>query len=262
MVLRIGPAGLGPVKTALATLDLYHAQGFRACEIAFTYGAYIKHEKDARAIGERARALDIRLSIHASYFVNLNASESAKRLATHQRILECCKVGSWLGAQCVVFHPGYYGKAKETSYATIKAGVQRLLKEVQKNAWPIELAPEIMGKINVFGSMDEISHLTRETGSSFCIDVAHLLAREKRVDYPALIRAFPAPAWHVHFSGIIYGDKGEKQHRATEKAEWEELLRHLPRDRDITIINESPQMIEDCIEGLSVAKKLGWDIQP
>ena len=40
--IKFGPAGLGPVKTALAVLEQYHSKGLKACEIAFTYGAYIK----------------------------------------------------------------------------------------------------------------------------------------------------------------------------------------------------------------------------
>ena len=34
-----------------------------------------------------------------------------------ERILECLKVGTWLNAKVVVFHPGFYGKCgKEETY--------------------------------------------------------------------------------------------------------------------------------------------------
>lgn len=257
MSLRIGPAGLGPTKSALKTLESYHAQGFRACEIAFTYSAYIKKEADARAIGIRARELGIALSIHAPYFVNLGSEKAATRAATHQRIIECCKIGEWLGAHRVVFHPGYYGKDKEATYQTIKKGVDALMKEVQHHQWSILLAPETMGKVNVFGSLDEIARLVNDTGCSFCIDFAHLLARDKHVDYTRVAQLFPQKEWHVHFSGITYGDKGEKSHKPTEKEAWKDLLTHVPRDRVITLVNESPTMIDDCVEGLTIAQKQG-----
>ena len=64
MTIKVGPAGLGPVKTAMNVLEQYHKLGFRACEIAFTYGPYIKNESDAREIGKKAKELGIVLSIH------------------------------------------------------------------------------------------------------------------------------------------------------------------------------------------------------
>jgi len=98
-----GPAGLGPVKTAIETLESYSKKGLKACEVAFTYSAYIKNKKDAEKIGKRAKELGIELSIHASYFVNLNSAEKEKIEASKVRILKCCEVGEWLGAKVVVF---------------------------------------------------------------------------------------------------------------------------------------------------------------
>ena len=254
--IKFGPAGLGPIKTAEQVLEEYYKSGIKACEIAFTYSIYIKNKEDADRIGKKAESLGIDLSIHAPYWLNLNSSENAKREATKQRILECCKVGNWLEAKRVVFHPGYYGKNREKAYETIKEGIIDILKEVKKRNWKIKLAPETMGKINVFGSLDEISKLAKETGCSFCIDFAHVLAREKKVDYEKIEKLFPQEKWHCHFSGIVYGEKGEKHHKTTEREEWENLLKNLPKDKEITIINESPTMLEDSAEGIRLAKKL------
>ncbi len=256
MAIRFGPAGLGSIKDAEKVLEEYHKLGLKACEVAFTYSIYIKNKEDAFRIGQKARELDISLSIHAPYWVNLNSAEKAKREATKKRILDCCEVGEWLGARTVVFHPGYYGENREKSYEIIKEGVLELMKIKKEKGWKIEIAPETMGKINVFGSVEEISALVKETGCSFCIDFAHILAREKRVDYSKIEKLFPWKMWHVHFSGIIYGEKGEKRHRETKKEEWRELLKNLPRDKEIVIINESPAMIEDSVEGARILDKL------
>ena len=256
MMIKIGPAALGPVKTAEQVLQEYHKKGFRACEIAFTYSVYIKSKDDALRIGKKAKQLGIDLSIHAPYFVNLNSAEKAKREATKQRILKCCDIGELLGAKRVVFHPGYYGKNKEEAYNAIKQGIKEMMEIKNKKGWKIKLAPETMGKVNVFGSVEEISRLVKDTGCDFCIDFAHILARDKKVDYEKVKELFPQKEWHVHFSGIVYGDKGERHHRTTEKKEWEELLKNLPKNKDITIVNESPTLIEDCIEGLKIKSKL------
>ena len=44
MPVKFGPAGLGKVKDAISNLKTYQNLGLKACEIAFTYGAYIKKE--------------------------------------------------------------------------------------------------------------------------------------------------------------------------------------------------------------------------
>jgi deoxyribonuclease-4 len=121
MSIKFGPAGLGSVKEAVSNLEEYHKLGLRACEIAFTYGVYIKDKKDAEAIGKKAKELGISLSIHAPYWVNLNSQEKEKVEKTKERILKCLEAGTWLQAKTVVFHPGYYEKSsKEETYENVK----------------------------------------------------------------------------------------------------------------------------------------------
>lgn len=250
--IRFGPAGLGPVKEALKNLEEYHRLGFTTCEIAFTYGPYIKEEADARRIGEKAKDLGIELRIHAPYFVNLNAEEKEKRGASRGRIMACLKVGTWLGAKIVVFHPGYYGKgSRENAYDTIKEQVLKLQEERTEKGYTPELAPETMGKVNVFGSIEEISQLVKDTGCTACIDFAHILARDKDYRFKDTLAAFRGlKKLYLHFSGIEYNEKGERKHLPTKKEEWDALLNHLPKNKEISIVNESPRMVEDSVEGL------------
>ena len=115
----------------------------------------------------------------------------------------------------------------------IKNAIIDLMKEVKKNKWKVKLAPETMGKVNVFGSIDEIARLVEDTGCSFCIDFAHILAREKDVDYEKVKRLFGKhDKWHCHFSGIEYGEKGERKHLKTPIASWKELIKNLPKDKE------------------------------
>ena len=256
MAIKFGPAGLGSVADAEKVLEQYKKFGFKICEIAFTYSVYIKKE-DAKRIGKKAKELGIDLTIHASYFINLNSSEKEKVEASKKRILKCCEIGEELGVKRVVFHPGYYGKmSKEETYKNIKKQIKEILERIQKNNWKIKISPETMGKVNVFGSPEEISQLVKDTGCDFCIDFAHILAREKKVDYGKIKKLFPQEYWHCHFSGIVYGEKGEKHHKSTEKKEWGELLENLPKDKEISIVCESPTLIEDSIEGMSIYEKL------
>jgi|SRR3989338_3025367 len=271
-MIKFGPAGLGSVATAEKVLEQYKKLGFKICEIAFTYSIYIKNQ-EAKKIGKKAKELGIDLSIHAPYFVNLNSDERQKREATKKRILKCCEIGEELGAKIVVFHPGYYGKMlkqkaqpsadllkcnqiKKKTYENIKKQIKEMMNYLKEKKYKIKLAPETMGKVNVFGSAEEISKLSKETGCEFCIDFAHILAREKKIDFEKIKKLFPQKNWHCHFSGIEYGEKGEKRHKNTITKEWLNLLQNLPKDKEINIICESPSLIEDSVNGIRIWEKL------
>lgn len=260
-MIRFGPAGLGGAKEAVSNLQMYKEKGISACEIAFTYGVYIK-EGDAVEIGRAAKKLGIKLSIHAPYWINLNSAERRKVEESRKRILDCCRIGDALGAEMVVFHPGYYGKiGKEETYQNIKKQVAEIVKEIKSHKWGVNIAAETTGKVNVFGSVDEILRLVNETGCSFCIDFAHIRAREKTIDYKGILEKFKSHgSIHIHFSGIEYGEKGEKRHVLTPESEIRELLKNLqenlPKSKDVVVINESPNPVGDSIKAISMQKSL------
>ena len=257
--IRFGPAGLGGVKEAIENLRKYKELGLEACEISFTYGAYIKNKEDAMAIGNEAKKLGIKLSIHAPYWINLNSAEPDKVKKSKQRILESCKIGTWLQATKIVFHPGYYGKiSKEETYEKIKTEINDLQESLKEKAYTVKLAPETTGKVNVFGSIQEIRKLVDDTKCSFCIDFAHILARYGSYNFDEIKKNFDKfKEWHIHFSGIEYGEKGEKRHLRLEEKEIKKVLENLnsEKKKDITIISESPSPVEDSIMSLKVYKK-------
>ncbi len=253
MTIRFGPAGLGGRKEAIGNLQEFKKKGISACEIAFTYSVYLRPE-DARPIGKEAKKLNIKLSIHAPYWINLNSVEKKKIEQSKKRILDSCEIGHILGAYRIVFHPGYYGKSdKEETFQNIKKAIQEIQAEIRKNKWKTKLAPETTGKKNVFGSVDEILRLVNETRCAFCIDFAHVLAREKKINYSGILKKFGKhKQLHLHFSGIEFNDKGEKRHKVTPTNKLRELIRNLPRNKDIVVINESPSPLEDSVKGILI----------
>lgn len=263
MNIAFGPAGLGSVKDAAMTLRDYHDKGFKACEIAFTYGPYIKTREDAEAIGKLAKELGIAPSIHAHYWINLNSEDEEKIAKSKKRILDCLKVGTFLGAHRVVFHPGFYSKNsqanfdKQKTYEKIKKAILELQELRSERGYTPQLAPETTGKVNVFGSIEEIAQLVRDTQCSFCIDFAHILAREKDYSFERVARAFgDFSHWHLHFSGINYGEKGERNHIATKEDELSEVLNNLPSNKTYTIINEASDPVADSIKSLALFRSL------
>lgn len=255
MTIKFGPAGIGGIKEIPQILQMYQEVGIKAAEIPFTYQVWIKDKETAKKIKKAAEESKINLSIHAPYFINLNSKEKDKIEASKKRIIKCCEVASWLDAKKVIFHCGYYGKmSKEETYENIKKIILEIQETIKKNNWNVELCPEIMGKKNVFGSIDEISKLSEEIKCGFCIDLAHTLARYGSYNMEILKKKFPQKKWHCHFSGIEYGDKGEKKHILTEEKEIKKIISILPKDKEITIINESPSPIEDSILSIRLNK--------
>ncbi len=257
MAIKLGPAGIGQVKNIEETFKSYNECGIKAAEIPFTYGVYIKKDEDIRRVREAAEIFDIRLSIHAPYWINLNSKDKNKIEKSKERILKCCEVGEKLGVKVVVFHAGYYsGMDEEESYQNIKNAILEMQDIIKKKGWRIEIAPETMGKNNVFGSFEQIYRLYKETNCSFCIDFAHILARDKKVDYEKIKKLFTKERWHCHFTGIVYGDKGEKYHKKTEREDWEKLFKELRKinNKEIVIINEAPEPVTDTIEGINILK--------
>ena len=83
-MIRIGPggtAGLG-YETGIKRLN---ELGLTALEIEFTHGVNMSNST-AKIIGDLAKKANISLSIHAPYFINLNAVEKPKLYASINRI--------------------------------------------------------------------------------------------------------------------------------------------------------------------------------
>lgn len=255
---RFGPAGIGGVKEAPKNLERYNKQNLGAAEIPFTYQVWMNNNQ-AKQIGKIAKKFNIKLSIHAPYYINLASHDKKKIEASKKRILNCCERGHYLGAKNIVFHAGYYGKhSKEECYQIIKKQIQEIQKVIRQKKWKVKLAPETTGKKSQFGSLDELLKLIRQAGCFFCIDFAHLLAREGKINYKEIFEKIKKFSHiHSHFSGIEFSSKGERRHKVTPEKKLRELLKWIKRyNLSITIINESPQPYKDSLKSLKIWKSL------
>jgi len=257
-MIRVGPTGIGGTAEAEDNLKEYKKFGFRASEVLFTYGVYIKSNKDAKRIGDAAKRLGIMLSVHAPYYVNLASYDKPKILASRKRILSSCEKAHYLGAKYVVFHAAFYGKRSgEETYEMVKKAIIKMQKVIKQKKWNVKLAPETTGKKSQFGSLDELLKLRKETGCSICIDFAHLYARDiGKIDYDDVFKKLKSLKHiHAHFSGVEYGKKGERRHLVTPIARIKELIKFIKKYKaDITIINESPDPVGDCVKTLKILK--------
>jgi len=251
--IKFGPGGLGGAKEAEKNLEKMAKAGLTACEISFVHSVYLKKE-DAKRIGERAKKLGIELSIHASYYINLNAKGKDKIEATKKRVLDCCESANYLQCKKVIIHPGYYlGDTSEEAIQNVIKIINELQAIIKKKKWDMELCLETMGKNNVFGSIQEIASVVKSTNCSFCIDFAHILARYKNYNLEEISESFPQKTWHCHFSGIEYGENGERKHLKTNQRDWKKILDFIKKnDKNATIICESPEPFIDSVQGMNL----------
>lgn len=258
MKVKLGPggtAGLGNIEG----IKYAKEHELAALECEFTYGVSMANEA-ARQIGALAKQLNIDLSVHAPYYINLVSEEKKKIEASKIRILQSCERAHYLNAKYVVFHAAFYGKhSKEETFALVKKEIEEMQKTIKQKKWDVALAPELTGKHSAFGDPDELIRLSKETGCAFCIDFAHWKARNNGdPKYDELFKKLKGiKHLHSHFSGIDYTPKGERKHKITEEKDIKELLSYVKKyDADITIINESPDPFGDSIKTKRILDKM------
>ncbi len=255
-MIKVGPAGssgLGNLKGVSKVAEM----GLDCMEVEFTYGVRMDL-KTAKEVGALAKQKGIVLSVHAPYYINLASDEKEKFVASKKRILDACERAQAMGAQNVTFHAGFYQKrTPEKTYLLIQKALTDLKKTILQKRWQVALCPEVTGKPSQFGSLEELLQLKKETGCGLTVDFSHLYARHRGdVDYGRILNKLPKK-FHAHFSGIEYGDKGEKKHIRTTERFFEPLAKELAgRDLDITIINESPSPYEDAAMMKEVLQRL------
>ena len=255
-MIKVGPAGssgLGNLKGVSKAAEM----GLDCMEVEFTYGVRMDLET-AENVGALAKEKDIVLSVHAPYYINLASEEEEKFLASKQRILDSCERANAMGARNVTFHAGFYqNRTHENTYHLIKKAIAGLKKSISQNQWQVTLCPEVTGKPSQFGSLEELLRLKEETGCGLTVDFSHLYARHRGdIDYGRILNKLPKE-FHAHFSGIEYGDKGERRHIRTTESFFMPLANELVRrELDITIISESPRPYEDAAMMQKVVKRL------
>jgi len=264
--LRFGPAGI-PLRakarsTKQGVLEV-KALGLDAMEIEFVRRISLT-EQSAREVAAIARELDVALTVHAPYYVNLASPDKSKAEASAQRVYQSAVIGYAAGAWSVCFHAAYYmGKGSEEVYSIVKEALKGIIAKLKDEGVEIWLRPETTGSPTEFGTLDELLKLSSELEMVMpVIDFAHLHARsngafnsyEEFSDVLSRIEdALGREAlgnMHIHVSGIEYGEKGEVRHLNLQESdlEYEDLVRAL-KDFNVkgVLISESPNLEEDAL---------------
>jgi deoxyribonuclease-4 len=236
--------------------------GLGCMEIEFVQGVKMG-EAGARLVAETAAREGVKLSAHGPYFINLNAHEPEKIVASQERILQTARIGAICGAESIVFHAAYYlGDPPEKTYNTVKKYLAEVMSQLKRENNRVWVRPEVMGKPSEFGTVDEILSLCTELeGVGICVDFAHWHARSggfnSYLEFTSVLQQIKQRLgdeglnnMHIHVSGIAYGNKGEKKHLNLQESDLQyvELLRAL-KDFDARglLICESPNLEVDAL---------------
>ncbi|MFH0929309.1 MAG: TIM barrel protein [Candidatus Aenigmatarchaeota archaeon] len=272
MKIRIGSSGI-PLSckggSSAEGVKCISELGLDAMEVAFTHGVYMQIPA-AKEFGKVAKELDVELSVHAPYYINLASEKNDVIKASKKRILDSLHRGEAMGATVVVVHGGYYGKDKENAIEMITDACQEISDSIEKNNWKIKLGLETMGKQKSFGTLDEIIPISKKIKNVIpYLDVAHIYAGNAgKIDYKEIfdkLKVLKLKKYDSHFSGINYsvvspGKGNEKNHVPMAEAgpDFKDFAKEiLKRKIDITLISESPVLEQDALVMKGIFEKLG-----
>ena len=199
-------------------------------EYSFGRGVNMSRQK-AREIGQAFIDNGVELSVHAPYFINFAGVDEEKLNNSYGYLLSSLEFAKIMGAKRVVFHPSTQGKL--TRDEAVKLTEERLNILAQKiviNGFDdLIICPETMGKSAQIGTTFEIANFCNIAEFFYpAVDFGHVNSRTqgslKSVqDYLNIFDEIESVCgfkklneMHVHFSKIMYGDKGEIKHLTFE----------------------------------------------
>lgn len=215
-------------------------------------------EKTCEAIKTAAMDSDVELSVHAPYYINLNADDE-EWPKSRKRLMDAAHFGNLAGATDIIFHPGsYFEREPELVLKTAIPRLEGCVEELRSSGNGVILRPETMGKGALLGSLEDTLAMSQEIeGVEPCVDFAHLHARmgdgsintysewkEALEAYRDALGDQALKRLHCHLSGIEYGPKGERKHLFIHDSDLDlEALLTALRDMDCSgrILCESPE---------------------
>lgn len=229
---------------------------------AFEYqcGRGVKISDDsAKDFGKLAKEKNIRLSIHAPYYISLSSTEKEKRDNSINYILAALNAAKHMGADRIVIHSGSCGKITRAEALELATGtLKQAVKAADQNGFQdIHLCPETMGKVKQLGNIDEVIKLclideriipTIDFGHVNAMSLGQYNSKESIAEIFDKIHnklgEYRAKNFHAHYSRIEYTRAGEKRHHTMAEEEFEpdfDPIAELIAERNLTprIICES-----------------------
>ena len=242
--------------------------GLEAMEVEFVRGVRMK-EHFAKKVKLASDKFDIRLSVHAPYYINLASNEKEKLEASKKRILASARIGNLMNARIIVIHPGFYMEnTKEETYETMENSLSEIREILDSENNNIILGIETMGRQKQFGTLNEVINLSLDIEKTLpVIDFGHIHARgsgclKTQDDFAEIFNKIEDVIGkihlHSHLSGVFYKGGNERHHLPIDSNEpdYSLLAREIAeRKGDITVISESPNIEADALKFKEMVEK-------
>ncbi len=236
MQIKFGPAGMcemasaEKIKSTEKLMPWLKEKGLNAFEYQCGRGVRLSAEK-AEVIKIAAENAGISVSLHAPYFISLASAEEEKRINSVEYIRQSAEAVNMLGGNRIVVHPGGLSKMKrEEARALACKTLLKAQNTLDDNGLSdIHICPEVMGKINQLGDLDDVIAFCRLDERFIpCVDFGHLNSRtggslRAYEDYINVLNilsnelgAERIKNMHIHFSKIEYSKGGEVRHLTFE----------------------------------------------
>ena len=248
---------------SVGAIEFSNSVGLDTMELGWVQSVRVT-EATCAAIKAASEEHGVALSIHAPYFINLNANDE-EWPKSRKRLMDAAHYGYLAGATDIIFHPGSYFAADPLE--VLKVALPRLqgcVDELKKKNVKVNLRPETMGKSAMLGSFEDTLAISAAMELVLpCLDFAHLHARpgdgtmNTYEEWSRLLEQYGKALGdkslrnlHIHLSGIEYGPKGEKNHLKLADADLDlkALFKALNKfGCGGRILCESPIMEEDAL---------------
>ncbi|MCA9397322.1 TIM barrel protein [candidate division WWE3 bacterium] len=253
-------------KTFINGLTKVKELGLDGIEVPFGRGIFMKKQEQIDEATKVAKELQLSLTIHAPYYINLNAKEQEKIDASIERIMQSARIGNQIGASSVCFHAGYtLGNDPKDVIINMRKSLDVLSSMLKDEGITLDIRPETAGKLTQMGNLEETLALCHGYEQiKPCIDFAHLMATSngKINDYNSFCTILETiksergesalKDMHIHAGSVAFGEKGEIKALNLDDPKsifnYEELLRAL-LDYDVEgwIVAETPNVEEGAL---------------
>jgi len=215
---------------------------------------------ELKELGEIAKDLDLRLSVHTPYYMDLLGDEDIS-----EKCLENIKFGALiaheLGADMLVTHLGFYHDYSTDQAIKLMTEKIKIVRDwINRNKLNVQIGLETSGHQLVFGRLDEILAICRKLpGVVPVLNFALIHAREngslkRKEDFQDIFdrvrKIIKTNEFYTHFSGIEHEGGNEKRFTPIKKGDmkFEPLAECLlDNDFEVTIISSSPLLEHDAM---------------
>lgn len=196
-----------------------------AYEYAFNKGVRITDEKAVK-LREIFEKHGIELSVHGPYYINLANPDEMMADKSKGYIIDSLNKMKLLGAKKLVFHPGSLTKSsREDAFNLVMKRLKELTHMLDEYGFnDVYICPETMGKHGQVGTVEEIAQMcaidkriipTLDFGHINSFGLGALKDEDDFRQVFMTLKKYIGDRFknvHIHFSKIMFGDKGELKH--------------------------------------------------